>query len=376
MLNTEIIKAEALRLGFDLIGITDPNPVAGYSRFAEWLAGGYHASMQYLDTPRSHALRAAPEQVLPGCQTILCVAKQYPKPPVLKSTVSDQARIAAYAWQSDYHLELPPLMENLVAFIQKFSSIQFDYKIYTDSGPVLEKELAQRAGLGWIGKNSCLINPQKGSMFLLGEIFLTIKLPVDSPFLADRCGTCTRCLDACPTDCILPDRTLDANRCVSFLTIENKGAIPPDLRPLVGAWAFGCDICQMVCPWNQRREAETPENQVWLNIPETLKITPQEFNRKYKDSPLLRARRKGLVRNACITAGNNADEKSLPELICVLESDPSEVARGAAAWAIGRMGGPAAKRALTLSLQQEQDDRVLGEIQEALLQIESGEPLG
>ncbi len=175
MLNTEIIKAEALRLGFDLIGITDPNPVAGYSRFAEWLAGGYHASMQYLDTPRSHALRAAPEQVLPGCQTILCVAKQYPKPPVLKSTVSDQARIAAYAWQSDYHLELPPLMENLVAFIQKFSSIQFDYKIYTDSGPVLEKELAQRAGLGWIGKNSCLINPQKGSMFLLGEIFLTIK---------------------------------------------------------------------------------------------------------------------------------------------------------------------------------------------------------
>jgi epoxyqueuosine reductase len=375
MLNTEIIKAEAQRLGFDLIGITDAKPVAGFSRFTEWLAGGYHASMQYLDTPRSRALRAAPEQVLPGCQTILCVGKLYPKPLKMKSTTPDQARIAAYAWQSDYHLELPPLMENLVAFIQKLSPIQFDYKIYTDSGPVLEKELGQRAGLGWIGKNSCLINPLKGSMFLLGEIFLTLKLPVDPPFLADRCGTCTRCLDACPTGCILPDRTLDANRCISFLTIENKGAIPPDLRPLIGEWAFGCDICQMVCPWNQRREAETPENQVRLNIPETLKITPQEFNRKYKDSPLLRARRKGLVRNACITAGNYADEKSLPDLIRVLESDPSEVARGAAAWAIGRIGGPAAKRALTLSLPQEQDERVLEEIQEALLQIESGKPL-
>ena len=209
---------------------------------------------------------------------------------------------------------------------------------FVDTGPILERDLAQRAGLGWIGKNTCLINPAGGSYFLLAEIFLDLELEPDRPFTTDQCGTCTRCLDACPTGCILSDRTLDAGRCISYLTIELKEGMPPELRPLTGDWVFGCDICQMVCPWN--RFASPEGDPVFRGDPDTrqpepvgeLALTTQDFNRKFKDSPVRRAKRRGYERNVAVALGNIGSAEDLPALQVLLD-DPDPMVREHALWA-------------------------------------------
>jgi epoxyqueuosine reductase len=184
-------------------------------------------------------------------------------------------------------------------------------RYYTDTGPLLERDLAQRAGLGWIGKNTCLINPKQGSYFLLAEILLGLELEPDPPFTTDHCGTCTRCIEACPTECILPDRTIDARRCISYLTIELKDDIPEELRPLLGEWVFGCDVCQMVCPWNR---FASPEGDAAFSPrpgranPEPdprAGADPEAFNRKFKNSPVKRAKRRGYLRNVAVATGNS-----------------------------------------------------------------------
>jgi epoxyqueuosine reductase len=247
--------------------------------------------------------------------------------------------VAAYAWGRDYHLVFPQRLESLVAYIGQEVRGTVPNRWYTDTGPILERDLAQRAGLGWIGKNTCLINPKLGSYFLLAEILLGTDLEPDPPFTVDRCGTCTRCIEACPTHCILPDRTLDARRCISYLTIENKGEIPPDLRPRMGNWTFGCDVCQMVCPWN--RFAEKEYDQSFAPHPDLpspdliadLMLTPQEFNRKFKDNPVQRARRGGYLRNTAVALGNSGSMAGIPALEGALQAG-APLIRQHAGWAL------------------------------------------
>jgi epoxyqueuosine reductase len=318
------IKEEAHRLGFTLVGITSVEPPPHYQAYEHWLAMGRQASMDYLTEVRARAKRANPKLILPECQSIIVLGLGYSNPelvPVDEGQNLPSGRVAAYAWGMDYHLVIPPRLQSLVKFIETQTGQSIPNHWYTDTGPVLERDLAMRAGLGWIGKNTCLINPQLGSFFLLAEILLAYPLEADAPFETDRCGSCTRCVDACPTDCILPDRTLDARRCISFLTIENKNDISESLRPAIGNWIFGCDICQMVCPWNKHFAAMegdpslSPRSGIpFPDLTSELALTQQEFNKKFKDSPVKRAKRKGYLRNVAVALGNTGDDKSLPAL--------------------------------------------------------------
>jgi epoxyqueuosine reductase len=252
---------------------------------------------------------------------------------------SPRGRVAAYAWGTDYHLVLLERLRALVAFVETHVGHPIPNRWYTDTGPILERDLAQRAGLGWIGKNTCLINPRLGSYFLLAEILLGIDLEPDPPFEADRCGTCRRCLEACPTHCILPDHTLDARRCISYLTIELKGEIPLDLRESMGQWVFGCDICQMICPWNRFAApagdpAFAPRPGVACpDLIQDIRLTPQAFNEKFKNSPIKRAKRRGYLRNVAVTLGNAGDSAAIPALERTLKDDESLV-REHAVWAL------------------------------------------
>jgi len=207
---------------------------------------------------------------------------------------------------------------------------------YTDTGPILERDLAQRAGIGWIGKNTCLIHPQHGSYFLLSEIFLDLALEPDSPFVTDHCGTCTRCIDACPTDCILPNRTIDATRCISYLTIELKDDIPTELRNKMGNWVFGCDICQIVCPWNRFAGEGDPafgDINPSHALTDELDISTQEFNQRFKRTPVKRAKRRGYLRNVAVALGNSGDMHALPVLQNIL-NDEEPMIREHAQWAM------------------------------------------
>jgi len=296
--------------------------------------------MAYLKDPR----RADPRLVLPECRSILVLVARHPAPERenVTSSPAGSLRVAAYARGQDYHHVLPERLRALVSFLEAHTGGPVAHRIYTDTGPLLERDLAQRAGLGWIGKNTCLIHPQLGSYFFLAEILLDLELTADAPFTADRCGTCTRCLDACPTGCILPDRTIDARRCISFLTIENKGAIPAELRSQVNGWTFGCDVCQMVCPWNGKASPEPgslPQFQPEPGLtPEAadLQITPQEFNSRFRASPILRTRRQGLVRNLCVALGNTAGREAIPFLHSLLTAGETFVQEHAA-WALDRI---------------------------------------
>ena len=357
--------AEAHRQGFFLAGITTPNPPESFPRFQQWVAEGKHAGMRYLAAERSLDRRSDPIKILPECKLILVLAVPYT--PAGKG----QAGVAAYALGDDYHEVLQPRLEALVAFLEEQTGGPVPNRWYTDTGPVLERDLARRAGLGWIGKNSMLIHPKKGSFFFLAEILLGIDLPPDPPFESDHCGTCTRCLDACPTGCILPDRTLDAGRCISYLTIENKGEIPENLRPLVGEWLFGCDVCQQVCPWNRFAEEETdlsfaPRPGIPpQNAADELDLTPRDFNRKFKDSPLKRAKRRGYLRNAAVVSGNRADPDSIPQLAAALQ-DKEPLVRQHAAWALGQIRTDAAISALKEAYAQETDPVVREEIRQII----------
>jgi epoxyqueuosine reductase len=278
-------------------------------------------------------------------------------------------QVAAYALGADYHDTLLSQMNKLVIFIEALLGEPISTRVYTDTGPILEREFAQRAGLGWIGKNTCLIHPQLGSYFLLAEIFLDVQLEPDVPFRYDRCGTCTRCIDACPTSCILPDRTLDARRCISYLTIEEKGPIPHDLRTAIDNWVFGCDICQQVCPWNKRFAATTNEPAYQPNafttdadIQRYFELHPIKWRQSLVGSPLLRPKRVGLLRNAAIVAGNLGNPEFIPHLVERVLNDPEPLVRGHAAWALSQISGKQALKHLNQALAAEDDPFVKEEI--------------
>ncbi len=381
----QLVKDKARQLGFELAGITSPDPVEHYPAYQVWLQAGRHGDMRYLETERARNLRRDPRQVLPGCRSILVLGMCYPPPSSsgnLSQALDGQygtgssgltGKVAAYAWGTDYHVVFPPLLREIVEFLQQQIGAKVASRWYTDTGPVLERELAQRAGLGWIGRNTCLIHPLLGSFFLLAEIFLDLELQPDPPFPHDRCGTCRRCVQACPTGCIMPDRAIDASRCVSYLTIELKSAIPVELRPAIGSWVFGCDICQQVCPWN-KRFAGKPGNQreiLFSDIASELEMTAGEFNRKFRPgknspSPILRAKRRGYLRNIAVALGNSRNSAAIFALSRALEGDAEPLVRGHAAWALGQIGGETARQVLSASADCELDPSVSQEIQAAL----------
>jgi epoxyqueuosine reductase len=373
----QAIEEQARRLGFDLLGVTTPDPPPHYDVFNNWLSEGRHGEMGYLATERSLVRRADPRQILPECRSILVLGARYassvfPAPLGLGETAV-KGKVAAYAWGADYHEVLASRLKALVDFIEAQVGAPLPNRWYTDTGPLLERDLAQRAGLGWIGKNTCLINPHLGSYFFLAEVLLGLDLLADAPFIFDRCGACTRCLQACPTGCILPDRTIDARRCLSYLTIELKGLIPLELRPLVGEWVFGCDICQQVCPWNVRFAASSSmlpaitEFSARSGLPQPelvqeLSLSAGEFSRKFKGSPVKRARRDGYLRNVAVALGSLGFAAGIPALAGALSGDPAPLVRGHAAWALGRLGGKEALQALEAAARTETDAEVMKEI--------------
>lgn len=337
---TQAIKTEALRLGFSLAGVTTPDPPPHWPTFEKWLSLGRHGSMDYLTDHR----RGDPHQILQECKSILVLAMRYPNPVSSEQNKSllPVGRIASYAWGKDYHLVIPDLLKTLSNFIETLVGIRVAHRWYTDTGPILERDLAQRAGLGWIGKNTCLIHPKMGSYFLLAEILLGIELEPDAPFKDDLCGKCTRCISACPTGCILPDRTIDARLCLSYLTIENKQEIPLDLRPRMGNWVFGCDLCQLVCPWNRfAYQDHDPSINARPGMPSPdliseLALSSKEFSHKYKDSPIKRSKWQGYLRNVAVALGNSEDPAACQALESAARYNEALI-REHATWALHKI---------------------------------------
>ena len=370
---TQFVKEEAHGLGFTLVGCTTPDPPSHFDVYQRWLDEGNHASMSYLSSEEALLRRADPRRILPECQSILVCGTLYLPGDFSPSTPASPVQISAYALGDDYHSVLKDRLERLVQTLEERLDQSFKYRIYTDTGPMLEREFAQKAGLGWIGKNTCLINPQLGSYLLLAELLLEIPLVPDPQFQQDRCGKCTRCIDACPSGCILPNRTLDARRCISYLTIEEKQSIDHDLRTAVGSWLFGCDICQQVCPWNQRFAKPTEDlafqPRPFLKPPvltNFLRLKPEIWRKPLRGSPLERPRRKGLVRNAIIVAGNSGDESTVPLLADLLQTDPEPIVRAHAAWALGKFHKYEAQSCLQVASENETEILVQEEIMRAL----------
>lgn len=369
------LQTEAERLGFVLSGIAPLRPPPNYDVYRGWVRAGRHASMAYLASERALERRAQPALILPQAAAILVVALPYFNPQAAPEGPAGEAlgRVAAYAWGGDYHEIIPPRLDQLLAALEAYLGRPVLARRYTDTGPILERDFAQQAGLGWAGKNTCLIDPRRGSYFLLGESLLDVPLEPDTPFRADHCGSCRRCIDACPTGCILPDRTIDSARCISYLTIENKGPIPAGLRPKMGEWVFGCDICQMVCPWNMRfapaagDTALAPRPEVPRPVLRSeLRLTPQAFNRKFRGSPVQRARRRGYLRNVAVALGNQPDPAAISDLSESLSSEPEPLVRAHVAWALGRMRHRRARQSLQDNLRRENDPAVQQEIEQAL----------
>ena len=339
---TREIKERARQLGFPLVGVTSPDPPPHLDFLRKWLDAGFQASMAWMGTDRSLERRSDPRAVLPECRSILSLGSPYPAP---RGNVRG-GNIASYALNQDYHVVLEHRLEELVEAIGELAGEPVPNRYYTDTGPVLEKELAMRAGLGWIGKNTTLINQEYGSYFFLAEIFLGIDLAADPPITEQFCGTCTRCLDTCPTGALRQPYTLDANLCISYQTIENRGQIPPQLRSRMGDWVYGCDICQVVCPWNKPgkeapgilEEFKPRQELLALDLTEELALTQEEFSARFKGSPVKRAKRRGYLRNAAVALGNCGEEGAVQALEIALE-DEEPLVREAAAWALGEITG-------------------------------------
>jgi epoxyqueuosine reductase len=334
----QLVKAQACGLGFDLVGITSLGPMKTADAFDEWVARGYAGEMDYL--PRGAEKRRDSRLPAPGTASAIVVGLDY-------GGRAPSGPVARYARGDDYHHVMLGKLEALHEWLESEVGRPVKGKAYVDTGPILERDLARRAGLGWFGKNTNLINPRIGSFFFIGTLLVDLGLAPDTPFEADRCGTCTRCLDACPTDAFVEPRLLDATRCISYLTIELKGTIPRDLRPQMGTHIYGCDVCQDVCPYNVKfaRELQEPafapraeigEQDARLLAAELLAMDEDAFRSAFRKSPILRAKRRGLARNAAVVLGNIGDERDAPVLFRACD-DPDPVVRQHAAWALDQM---------------------------------------
>jgi epoxyqueuosine reductase len=348
---TDRLKAEAKRLGFDQVGIAPAVPPPGYPRFLAWLDAGRAAGMDYME--RHAGVRAHPENLLEGVRSVVVASFVYGQPESSPPSVV-QGKVARYARGADYHEVLWRRLEALFAWLRTECPTVVG-RVVADTAPLLERDYAQLAGLGWIGKNTMLIDRRLGSFTVLGALLVDLELRPDPPHTEGHCGTCTRCLEACPTDAFAGPYELDSRRCISYWTIEHKGTIADAVAEQLdlGDWVFGCDVCQDVCPWNRKASpGRTPElkpRPEWTNPDLTawLDSDPAEFRRSLKGTALARARRTGLLRNAALVLGRRgpAAAAAVPALADRL-SDPDPVIRTAAAWALGRIATESAHAAL------------------------------
>lgn len=337
---TASLKGEARRLGFALSGACAAVNPPGFNRFGEWLAAGFAGEMRYLDS-RATAYEH-PRHVLDGVRSVLMLAMPY-RTAEPQTPEAGQGRVSRYAWGQDYHELIWRRLDELARWLE---SRRPDCRVrgIVDTAPLLEREFAQLAGLGWVGKNTLLLNKELGSWFFLAALLTDVDLSDDEPYTADHCGTCTACLDACPTDAFAAPYVLDARKCISYLTIELREQIPTELRAGIGDWLFGCDVCQDVCPWNTREHnaAHTDEPAFQpatgmnpIDLVELFNLDDEAFRTRFRHTPLWRARRRGLLRNAAIALGNRPTDAARPALMKGL-NDPEPLVREACQWALSR----------------------------------------
>jgi len=359
-------------LGFDLAGIAALGTPDTVAQFDAWLAAGNAGAMRYLHDGGAELRRDA-RLPHPGATHAIVVAMNY-------GGREPGGSVARYARGDDYHEVLRERLRELHRWLEAETGQNINARPYVDSGPILERDLAQRAGLGWFGKNTCLINPKVGSFLFLASLFVDYPLEADVPFQADRCGTCTRCLDACPTNALTAPRVLDANLCISYLTIELRDAIPETLREPMGELVYGCDICQEVCPYNRKfslplTELRFAPRPVLDGVDarslatRLLTMSVAEYTAEFRGSPMKRAKFAGLRRNAAVVLGNVGSSADAPALIAALR-DESSLVRSHAAWALGRLGSAFGATALRERLANELDTNVRDEIVSALRTVD------
>ncbi len=369
---SDLLRQWALEAGFDRAGVARLEPVADGGALLRWLERGEHAAMGYMK--QRTEVRLDPRRIFEGARSALCVALQY-HPVAGPPTRGDLwPRVARYARGRDYHNVMVKRLRRLARRVEEaFPGSRA--KPYVDTGPVLERDLAAKAGLGAVGKSTLLLHPESGSYFLLGELFTSLDLETDAP-LADLCGSCSRCLEACPTGALPEPFRLDSGRCISYWTIEHRGAIPRSMRSELGEWVFGCDLCQEACPVNDRptpiAEAafELPDDRARLDLVALLRLGEEAYQEVFRGSAMKRSRREGLRRNAALAMGNRREERYVSPLAEALaDSDPN--LRCHAAWSLGRIGGSRACSALRIARSGEGDPVVAEELDRALEEAEA-----
>ena len=360
------VKEYAKSLGFDIVGITSAEPFlrderAAIQRIRQGLMDGlpWYTEERVRRATHPHAL-------LPDARTVISLAISYYTGESRASRDGPTGKIARYAWGDDYHTLMKARLAEFVDGLSRRVGRTVKARIFVDDGPMNDRAAAERAGVGWFGKNTNILTPSHGSWVLLGQVITDLSLEPDRP-LAKNCGTCVLCIDACPTGAIVAPYVVDNTRCISFLTIELRGSIPRDMRPLVGDWVFGCDICQEVCPVNRdaplglepafqrRHDFDAP------TLLPLLELTDDSFRERFRNSPIKRAKRAGLQRNVCVALGNIGDPRAVPALAKALIG-PEAIVRLHAAWALGRIGGAQAEEALQAALAREEDPEVREEI--------------
>jgi epoxyqueuosine reductase len=371
------IGRHAAQLGFDLVRFTSASPFPETQRvLEERIDAGLMSGLTWFTKERA-SVAGNPANLMPSARTIVSLGISYlsDEPVQASEPGNPKGRVARYAWGLDYHEVFKEKLWALHAYVQKRLGLPVEARALVDTARIVDRAVAQRAGLGWYGKNTNLLNRERGSWILLGELLLDVELPPDEP-VRTHCGACQRCMPACPTGALIAPGVLDNNRCISYLTIELRGPIPREMRPLIGDWVFGCDICQDVCPVNRKalpgnHPEFAPDRGIGASpsLIELLDMTEEEFKARFRHSPVKRAKWAGIRRNAAVALGNTGDRAAIPALVRALNGEPALV-RGHAAWALGRLGGEA-KTPLSERLAVEQDKWVREEIGEALQHIVS-----
>jgi epoxyqueuosine reductase len=372
------IATRAHELGFDLVGFASPAPFAAAQKaIEERVAAGMFSGLPWFTAERAE-IAGDPRNLMPEVRTIVSLGISYlhSEPGVATDSEGPRGKVARYAWGEDYHELFRERLRSLHASVEELVGRPVEARTLADTARIVDRAVAQRAGLGWYGKNTNILSRNFGSWILLGELLLDFELPFDEP-LRTTCGACTRCMPACPTGALVEPGVLHNDRCISYLTIEHRGPIPREMRSLMGSWVFGCDICQEVCPVNRKaapghHEALAPDRGIGSspNLVELLEITEEEFRVRFRRSPVKRAKWAGLRRNAAVALGNAGDASAVPALVRALNCETALV-RGHAAWALGKLGGHAARAALAARIEVELDGEVREELRLALEMIEN-----